>query len=57
MPVKSCESDGKPGWKWGDAGKCYTYTKGDKEGSATAKVKAGKQGRAVKAQESKHGTV
>jgi len=55
--VKSCESDGKPGWKWGDTGKCYTYTKGDKEGSATAKVKAGKQGRAVKAQESKHGTV
>ena len=26
MPVKQCENNGKPGLKWGDSGKCYTYT-------------------------------
>lgn len=29
MPMKRCDVDGKPGFKWGDAGKCYTYTPGD----------------------------
>jgi uracil-DNA glycosylase family 4 len=24
MPLKRCQSGGKSGWKWGDAGKCYT---------------------------------
>lgn len=24
MPLKRCQTDGKQGWKWGDAGKCYT---------------------------------
>lgn len=23
MPVKSCQINGRPGWKWGDKGKCY----------------------------------
>jgi hypothetical protein len=25
MPVKECSSENKPGYKWGDEGKCYTY--------------------------------
>lgn len=25
MPVKDCQSENKPGFKWGDSGKCYTY--------------------------------
>lgn len=39
MPLKRCQSDGKPGYKWGDSGKCYT---GD-----GAREKAIKQGRAI----------
>ena len=25
MPVKECQSENKPGFKYGDSGKCYTY--------------------------------
>lgn len=46
MPVKKCSSGGKPGAKYGDAGKCYTGK------GATAKAK--KQGQAIQA--SKHKT-
>lgn len=28
MPVHPCTEDGKPGAKWGDSGKCYTYGAG-----------------------------
>jgi hypothetical protein len=24
MPIKQCQLNGKPGYKWGDGGKCYT---------------------------------
>ena len=41
MPVKRCTSRGKPGYKWGDKGKCYT--------GPGARAKAAKQGRAIKA--------
>jgi phage head maturation protease len=40
MPLKRCESDGDPGWKWGDAGKCYTFTAGDEESETAARKKA-----------------
>lgn len=40
MPLKKCTSGGKPGWKFGDAGKCYTYTKGNKQSALAAKKKA-----------------
>ena len=47
MPIKSCELDTKPGFKWGDSGKCYTYTK-DNEGSLrNARKKAAIQGLAI----------
>lgn len=49
MPVKACTSNGKPGWQWGGKGKCYTYKKGDKKGSARAKSRAGRQGAAAHA--------
>jgi len=45
MPVKKCKSGGKSGHKYGDSGKCYT-------GKGSAK-KAAKQGRAIKASQSK----
>lgn len=46
-PVRECEADGKPGWKYGDSGKCYTYTTGDQAGNDSAKNKAYKQGVAM----------
>jgi len=44
MPVKRCRLDDKPGWKYGDSGKCYTYTAGNKKSESAAKLKAAKQG-------------
>jgi len=49
MPVGPCQENGKPGWRWGGHGKCYTYTEGDKEGSTRAHSKAEAQGRAAHA--------
>jgi hypothetical protein len=39
MPVKSCQINGEPGYKWGDEGKCYT--------GPDAKAKAYEQGKAI----------
>ena len=47
MPVNSCSDNGKPGYKWGDAGKCYTYTPGSEASKASAKKKALAQGIAI----------
>ena len=49
MPIQRCRLKGKPGFKWGNDGKCYTYTPGDKAGLERAKNKAAKQGQAVEA--------
>jgi hypothetical protein len=48
MPIESCSFDGKPGFKWGSQGKCYTYTPGDKLSMKSAKDKANKQGVAAR---------
>ncbi|MDH7597548.1 MAG: hypothetical protein QHG98_07425 [Methanothrix sp.] len=47
MPVKTCTSNGKPGFKWGDSGECYTYEPGSKSAQARAREKARKQGIAI----------
>lgn len=44
MPVQRCQVDNKPGWKWGESGKCYT--------GPDAKAKAAAQGRAAHAEKS-----
>ena len=49
MPVQSCVKDGKPGFRWGKTGKCYTYTPDDEDSRKEAIAKAQKQGRAIKA--------
>lgn len=49
MPVQACKSNGKPGFKWGKQGRCYTYTAGNTQSRNQAKAKAAKQGRAIKA--------
>jgi hypothetical protein len=47
MPVQSCSFEGKPGYKFGESGKCYTYTPGDNESRVSAKSKAAAQERAA----------
>lgn len=45
MPLKRCQRDKQPGWKWGDKGKCYIASE---EGSDdAAKQKALLQGIAI----------
>jgi hypothetical protein len=47
MPVLPCSENNKPGFKWGDSGSCYTYTRNDKKSRETARKKAVKQGVAI----------
>lgn len=47
MPVQRCTLDAKPGWRFGDAGKCYVYTAGDNASEAAAKKQAIAQGLAI----------
>lgn len=47
MPVGKCSDNGKPGFRFGDSGKCYTYTEGDKAGMERAREKARDQERAA----------
>jgi hypothetical protein len=49
MPVMECQLDGKPGFKWGEEGKCYSYTRGDESSKERARKKAIEQGRAIEA--------
>jgi len=44
MPLMRCRLDDKPGYKWGEEGKCYTYEPGNEKSRAKAKLKAIKQG-------------
>ena len=44
MPVNPCSENGQPGFKWGDSGKCYLYTRGDEKSMGEAKRKATIQG-------------
>lgn len=45
MPIMRCTLGGRPGWKWGESGRCYT--------GANAKEKAIKQGISVFISEAK----
>lgn len=40
MPLQRCTLEDKPGWQFGEAGKCYTYDEGDEDGEVEAKKKA-----------------
>jgi hypothetical protein len=46
MPVKQCELDNKPGFKWGEEGTCYTYD--DPVSKNIARNKAIKNSRGIK---------
>lgn len=47
MPIKECKENNKPGFKYGDSGKCYTYDPNNQDSKNAAKEKAAKQGRAI----------
>ena len=49
MPVMRCRRRGRPGYKWGQSGKCYTYSPGDETARQTARARARRQGRAIAA--------
>lgn len=40
MPVTSCDSNGRPGYKFGNGGFCYTYEVGNESSKKRAKAKA-----------------
>ena len=47
MPVKECSLEGKPGYKWGDEGKCYTYNPQNEGQKRNSKKSAITQGIAI----------
>lgn len=49
MPVMRCTREGKPGYRYGQSGHCYTYKTGDEAGRKRAKQKAIIQGTAIAA--------
>jgi len=55
MPVQPCRKDGKPGYRYGKSGKCYTYTPGNEKSRKSAKRKAYLQGAAIKASQNRRG--
>ena len=48
MPINSCSNNGKPGYKWGSQGMCYTYTEGNDQSMKQARNKARLQGIAAR---------
>jgi len=44
MPIQECSEDGESGYKWGEEGKCYTYTAGSETSRMNARRKAHAQG-------------
>lgn len=49
MPVESCQQAGRPGFRWGKEGTCYTYLPGDESARERARARAERQGRAIEA--------
>jgi hypothetical protein len=49
MPVQRCTEEGKPGYRWGKSGKCYTYSPRNEAARKRAKQKAYLQAAAIKA--------
>ena len=54
MPVTECQENNKPGFKWGDENKCYTYNPNDKTSKEQARKKAIKQGVAITISQGKY---
>jgi hypothetical protein len=57
MRLKQCMVDGKPGYKWGKQGVCYTYNPKKRESMKKAKQRAKDDGRAASCNEDKLGGI
>ena len=44
MSLMQCTVDGKPGYKWGEGGKCYPYNRGNLHSEMAAKAAARNDG-------------
>ena len=44
MSLMDCEVDGQPGYKWGEGGKCYPYSRGNMQSEMAAKAAARNSG-------------
>ena len=53
MPIQSCTKDGKPGYRWGESGVCYTYNPQNSISKGLARAKALKQARAIEASQAR----
>ncbi len=51
MPLQRCQSAGRPGWKWGESGKCYPGPAGKSRAWAQGKAIKSSQGRVDTAEE------
>lgn len=51
MPVQSCQEGNKPGFRWGQQGKCYTYDPNSKQSRERARDRALAQGHAIEARQ------
>lgn len=49
MPIQSCRQDNKPGFKFGESGKCYTYEPNNQSQRTFARQMAERQERAIRA--------
>lgn len=49
MPIERCRKNGKPGFRFGKSGACYTYTSSDPQSRQRARKKAEVQERAIRA--------
>ena len=47
MPIRSCQINNNPGYKWGSTGKCYDYKPGDESSKQEARKRAIAQGIAI----------
>ena len=47
MPIQRTTQNGKPGYRYGETGKVYTYSPGNAASRKAAKKKAIKQGLAI----------
>ena len=49
MPIQPCQLQGRPGYRYGPTGTCYTYTPNSERSRKRAHDKAATQGRAIEA--------
>jgi SPP1 gp7 family putative phage head morphogenesis protein len=43
VPLEHCQIEGRPGWRWGNAGHCYGYQPGSEESEKLARAAAMRQ--------------